>query len=343
MTQLTITRPDDWHVHLRDNIYLTTTVPATAKIFARALVMPNLKPPVTTIEEATSYRERILAAIPPGIKFQPLMTLYLTETTSPILINKIKQSNLIFALKLYPAGATTHSAAGVKDITKIYAVLAAMQEEDLPLCIHAETTADEVDIFDREKFFLEKIVTPLLKHFPKLRIVIEHISSEYSVNWIKSAPKNIAATITAHHLFLNRNDLLVGGLHPHYYCLPIVKTEKDREALIAAATSGNRKFFLGTDSAPHTKSLKESANCSAGIFTASAAIELYAEIFEEAKALDKLEGFASFYGADFYQLPRNKEKITLIKDDWMMPATLSYGDDLLIPFGASEIISWKTK
>lgn len=340
MKLLTIIRPDDWHVHLRDGEYLAMTIPATAQRFARAVVMPNLKPPIADVKLAKSYQQKIIAAIPKGLKFQPLMALYLTDQTTPEQIQAAKQANII-GYKLYPAGTTTHSAAGVTDLKKIYPVIEAMESEDLPLLVHAETTNPKVDVFDREIYFIEKNLAPLVKKFPKLRVVVEHVSTQKAIKWILSVPETIAATITAHHLLLNRNDLLVNGIHPHYYCLPILKTHKDQEALIAAAISGNPKFFLGTDSAPHAQSQKESACGCAGIFTAHAALELYAEIFEQAKALDKLEGFASFFGADFYQLPHNQEKITLKKESWLIPGSLTYGTERLIPFRANESVQWK--
>lgn len=341
MDTYTLTKPDDWHLHLRDGDYLKTTVAAAARSFARAIVMPNLKPPIASLADARNYHQRILSAIPDGLNFSPLMTLYLTETMTALHIKEAKESGLITGVKLYPAGVTTHSAAGIQNLEKIYPVLAALEEYDLPLLIHAETNNPAIDIFDREKYFLDTAVNNLITRFPRLRIVIEHVSSEYGINFVKIAPKNIAATITAHHLLLNRNDLLSGGLKPHLYCLPIVKTQKDQEALITAATSGNPKFFLGTDSAPHSQRDKESACCSAGIFTGHAAIEFYATVFEKMNALDKLEGFASFYGADFYHLPRNKEKITLIKAEWQVPDTVSFGPEKLVPFYAGKKLAWK--
>lgn len=343
MNSLTLTKPDDWHLHLRDGDYLKTTVAAAARSFARAIVMPNLKPPISSVAEARNYHQKILSAIPNGLNFSPLMTLYLTQATTVLDIKEAKKSGLISAVKLYPAGVTTNSAAGVTDLAKIYPVLAAMEEDNLPLLIHAETNNPAIDIFEREQYFLDSNVNELIKRFPHLRMVVEHISSEYGVNFVKTAPKNIAATITAHHLLLNRNDLLNGGLKPHYYCLPIVKTQIDQAALIAAATAGNPKFFLGTDSAPHSQQHKESACCSAGIYTSHAAIELYATVFENAGALDKLENFASGYGADFYQLPRNKEKITLIKEEWQVPEKVSFGPEQLVPFYAGKTLAWKIK
>jgi dihydroorotase len=342
MKTLTLTRPDDFHLHLRDGDYLATTVPAVAKQFGRAIIMPNLKPPVTNIDAAKAYKQRIEnALLSANTKFTPLMTLYLTDQTTVAEIKAAKQSEIIFGYKLYPAGATTHSASGVTNIEKIYPVLAAMETQDLPLLIHAEVTDADVDIFEREIVFLTHHVTPLLKHFPELRIVIEHVSSADGVAWVKQASPTVAATITAHHLLLNRNDLLVGGIHPHFYCLPIVKSELDRKALIQAATSGNPKFFLGTDSAPHAKSQKETECGCAGIFTGYNALALYAEVFEQAKALDKLEGFASFYGADFYKLPRNQEKITLVNQPWQVPKSLPFGTGVVIPFRADEQMQWQ--
>lgn len=343
MKTITLTKPDDWHIHFRDSEYLATTVAATAKQFARALVMPNLRPPVLTAADALAYQQRILSAIPNGLNFKPLMSLYLTDNTTPEIVKAAKKSGHVVAFKLYPAGATTHSAAGVTQLEKIYPALTAMMEENLLLLIHGEVTTPEVDIFAREQCFIEQVLIPLQKRFPTLRMVLEHITSEYAANWVATAPDNITATITAHHLWLDRNDLLVGGIHPHYYCLPIVKTQRDKMALIAAATSGNPKFFLGTDSAPHAQSQKESPCGCAGIFTAHAALELYATIFEQADALDKLEGFASFFGADFYQLPRNQEKISLTKQNWQVPEFYPYGKEKLIPFNAGKTLTWCSK
>lgn len=341
METLTLTEPDDWHVHLRDGDYLITTVPHTARQFARAIVMPNLKPAVVSVAEAINYRQRILNAIPKSHNFEPLMTLYLTDQTTPALIKEAKSSGLITACKLYPAGATTHSIQGVTELENIYSALEMMQTCDLPLLIHGEVTDKSIDVFDREKYFLSQHLTQLIKKFPQLRMVLEHVSTLEGVEFIKQAPKNTAATITVHHMLLNRNHLLVNGIHPHYYCLPVVKSEKDQEALIAAATSQNPKFFLGTDSAPHSQSSKESACGTAGIYTAHAALELCAEIFEKAKALDKLESFVSFHGADFYHLPRNTHRITLKKESWQVPETFAFGKAKLVPFRAGETISWK--
>jgi dihydroorotase len=341
MKILTLTKPDDWHLHLRDGEFLTTTVPLTAERFARAIVMPNLKPPIITVADAQNYHQRIRTAIPTQMNFTPLMTLYLTETMDPKTISTAKQSGFVVAGKLYPKGATTHSQAGVSNMTKMLPIFAAMEENNFPLLVHAESMANNIDVFDREQCFLDNELQIITKKFPQLRIVIEHLSSSYGVAWVLSASKNIAATITAHHLLLTRNDLLSNGIHPHYYCLPIVKTEKDREALLSAATSGNPKFFLGTDSAPHAQSVKESACGAAGIFTSHAALEIYAEIFAQANALDKLEGFASFYGADFYQMPRNSETITLVKEDWQIPEAFPFGNEQLKPFLAGRSVSWK--
>lgn len=341
MKKITLIKPDDWHLHLRDNELLQTTVPLTAKRFGKAIIMPNLKPPITNLQEAESYHQRILAAIPDDLNFQPLMTLYLTESMSPDIIKEANRSPILHAVKYYPAGVTTHSEAGVKQLEKIYPILTTMEEVDFPLLVHAESPHPDVDIFDREKYFLETTLETLVKRFPKLRIVVEHVSSEFGVNWIKSAPSNVGGTITAHHLLLNRNHLLSGGIHPHYYCLPVVKTKRDQDALIEAATSGNPKFFLGTDSAPHSQENKESPCGNAGVFTSHAAIELYAAVFEEANALDKLENFASFYGADFYRLPRNHETITLIKEEWIVPESYPYHQNKLIPLFSGEKISWK--
>ncbi len=339
-TTLRFTRPDDWHVHLRDGALLTHVVPDTAHRFARAIVMPNLRPPITTVDAADAYRRRILAAVPAGVSFEPLMTLYLTEATSTQEIARAKASGTVHAVKYYPAGATTNSENGVQDLANVYPVLAAMEEHDLPLLIHGEVTDARTDVFDRELAFIDRHMRVLLDTFPKLRIVLEHITTVDAVIFIATAPKNVAATITAHHLLLNRNALFEGGLRPHHYCAPVLKRESDRRALIAAATSGNPKFFLGSDSAPHPRHAKESACGCAGIYTAHAAIELYAEVFEHAGALDRLEAFASFHGADFYQLPRNADTIVLQKHSWTVPNELRFGDASVVPFRASEPIAW---
>lgn len=320
---------------------MRAVLPDTARRFARAIVMPNLKPPAVTTGMALAYRERILAALPQGMRFEPLMTLYLTDNTAPAEIIEARRSGAIQAIKYYPAGATTNSAAGVTDIAKCYATLETMEQVGMPLLVHGEVTDPEVDVFDKEKIFLEKVLTPLTQRFPRLRIVFEHITTREAVEFVRDASSNIAATITAHHLLLNRNALFQGGIRPHHYCLPVLKRETHRRTLIEAATSGNPKFFLGTDSAPHSRSTKETACGCAGIYTAHAAIELYAEAFEQADALDKLEAFASFHGADFYQLPRNKESITLKKENWSVPANLEFADDILIPLRAGGSLAWK--
>lgn len=339
--QLTITRPDDWHLHVRDDAALETTVPPTATRFARAIIMPNLKPPITTTLQAQAYRKRILAQVPKGLEFEPLMTLYLTDDTPPLEIETANASGQIHGIKLYPAGATTHSAAGVTNLRYVYATLDSMEKLGLPLLIHGEVTTPQVDIFERETVFLEQELAPLVERFPALRIVLEHITTQAAVDFILKAPATVAATITAHHLLLNRNDMLAGGIRPHYYCLPILKRERDRQALVAAATSGNPKFFLGTDSAPHRRDAKETACGCAGVFSAPAAIELYAEIFDRANALDKLEGFASFYGADFYRLPRNSTKLTLSKQTWTLPDSYPFDGGEIVPFYAGQPIAWR--
>jgi dihydroorotase len=341
MNTVTITRPDDWHLHLRDGAALQAVLADTARQFARAIVMPNLRPPVTTTALAIAYRERILAALPNGAIFEPLMTLYLTDNTSAEEIKRAKASGMIHGVKLYPAGATTNSDAGVSDLTKCTKALEAMQDVGLPLLVHAEVTDADVDVFDREKVFIERHMISLHKIFPQLKIIFEHITTENAVDFVLNAPKNIAATITAHHLLMNRNDMFKGGISPHHYCLPILKRETHRLALVKAATSGNAKFFLGTDSAPHAKSAKEAACGCAGMYTAHAAIELYAEAFESANALDKLEAFASFYGADFYGLPRNTAQITLQKQSWQVPKEIPFGDDVIVPLRAGQQIDWK--
>ncbi len=341
--EIKLIRPDDWHLHLRDDALMQSVLPDTARQFARAIVMPNLRPPVTTTEQAQAYRSRIIAALPTGVKFEPLMTLYLTDNTSAEEIRQAKQSGIVHAVKLYPAGATTNSDAGVTDLRKTYAALEAMQECGMPLLVHGEVTSTDIDIFDREAVFIEKVLEPLLKDLPNLRVVFEHITTREAVQFVVSANENVAATITAHHLLYNRNAMLVGGIRPHYYCLPVLKREMHREALIKAATSGSKQFFLGTDSAPHAQHTKENACGCAGCYTAHAAIELYAEAFEAAGALDRLEGFASFYGADYYQLPRNSDIITLNKEEWQVPATVGFGEHQLVPLRAGEKMQWKLK
>jgi dihydroorotase len=341
MQQLTITRPDDWHLHLRDEALMQSVLPDSARQFARAIVMPNLRPPVTDTALALEYRSRILAALPQGAKFEPLMTLYLTNNTSAEEIRRAKASGAVHAVKLYPAGATTNSDAGVTDIRKTYPALEEMQRCGMPLLVHGEVTDAAVDVFDREAVFIERVLQPLLKDMPGLRVVFEHITTRDAVQFVLGAPDNIAATITVHHLLYNRNAMLAGGIRPHYYCLPVLKRETHREALIKAATSGNRKFFLGTDSAPHAQHTKENACGCAGIYTAHAAIELYAEAFEQAGALNRLEGFASFYGADYYGLPRNTETITLRREEWQVPASVGFGEHQLVPLRAGEKMQWK--
>jgi len=341
MDELTITRPDDWHTHLRDGDALATTVAHTAQRFARAIVMPNLSPPVTTTVLAKAYRERIRAHVPADCHFTPLMTLYLTDQTEPQEIVRAKQTDYILAAKLYPAGATTHSAAGVTALKKIHPVLASMEQQGLPLLVHGEVTDPEVDIFDREKYFIDRCLQPLRSQFPALRMVFEHITTREAVEFVQSSPAHVAATITPQHLMYNRNALLAGGIHPHHYCLPVLKREHHRRALLEAAISGNPKFFLGTDSAPHERSHKESACGCAGIYSAHAALEFYAEIFSEAGALNRLEAFSSFYGANFYGLPRNKESLTLKKASWPVPASYALGSGQLIPLRAGLEAAWR--
>ncbi len=338
--KITLTRPDDWHLHLRDGALMQSVLPDTARQFARAIVMPNLKPPVTTTEQALAYRARIIAAIPAGMQFEPLMTLFLTDNTTAQEIRKAKQSGMIHAVKYYPAGATTNSDSGVTNMRKAYPALEEMQRCDMPLLVHGEVTDAAVDVFDRESVFIERVLQPLLRDLPGLRVVFEHITTADAAHFVAEAADNIAATITAHHLLYNRNAMFNGGIRPHYYCLPVLKRETHRTALVAAATSGNKKFFLGTDSAPHAQHTKETACGCAGIYTAHAAIELYAEAFDQAHALDKLEGFASFYGADFYRLARNTQSITLHKKPWQVPASLDLGEHRLVPLRAGEMVAW---
>ena len=342
MKTLTITRPDDLHLHVRNGAVLTTVIAHTARQFARAVIMPNLKPPVTTVAQALAYRNEILQAVPAGLEFTPLMTLYLTASTTLAEIQKAAECEYVHAFKLYPAGATTNSDAGVADIKAIYPLLEAMQQHDLPLLIHGEVTDDACDIFDRERVFIDTSLTDISRNFPDLRIVVEHVTTTEAVQFVQDAGDNIAATITPQHLLFNRNALLAGGIRPHHYCLPIIKRESHRLALVKAATGGNPKFFLGTDSAPHLTSLKETACGCAGCYSAHAALELYAEAFERADALDKLEAFASFYGADFYRLPRNSGTVTLQKNAWKVPA--AYGEDSvsITPLKANEELGWKS-
>ena len=341
MKTLTITRPDDWHVHLRDGDALNTTVNDIARYFARAIVMPNLVPPVTNAKLATEYHQRILSAKTVASNFKPLMVLYLTDQTTVQDIIEAKESGLVFAAKLYPAGATTNSSSGVTDVANIYHVLEAMEKVEMPLLIHGEVTDNDIDIFDRENIFIETILAPLVTKFSSLKIVLEHITTKDAVDFVINAGDNVAATITAHHLLFNRNHMLVGGIRPHYYCLPILKRSIHQQALIEAATSGNAKFFLGTDSAPHAIDAKESACGCAGSYTAHAAIELYTEVFEQADALDKLEAFASINGPTFYQLPINDDTITLIKSSWQVPKTMNFGSDQVVPIRAGEAIQWQ--
>ncbi|EKO3443111.1 dihydroorotase [Vibrio fluvialis] len=342
MTTLTITRPDDWHVHLRDGEVLTDTVRDISRYNGRALIMPNTVPPVTTTEMALAYRERIMAAQPQG-QFEPQMSLYLTDNTSPEEIRKAKASGAVVAAKLYPAGATTNSDSGVTSAKNIYPVLQAMQEEGMLLLVHGEVTTHDIDIFDREKTFLETVLAPIVNDFPSLKIVLEHITTAEAVEFVKKAGDNVAATITAHHLLFNRNHMLVGGIRPHFYCLPILKRAMHQHALVAAATSGSKKFFLGTDSAPHAKGKKEAACGCAGSYTAHAALELYAEVFEQEGKLDQLEAFASHNGPDFYGLPRNSDTVTLTKQSWDVPASMPFGGETVVPIRAGEQVQWTVK
>ncbi|HTH79265.1 MAG TPA: dihydroorotase [Ramlibacter sp.] len=338
--QITLIRPDDWHVHVRDGDALNAVVPHTAAQFARAIIMPNLRPPVTTAAQAEAYRQRILAAVPPQCAFEPLMTLYLTDNMPPEEIKRARFAGVV-ALKLYPAGATTNSDAGVTDIRKTYKTLEAMQATGMLLLVHGEVTSPDVDVFDREAVFIDKQLIPLRRDFPNLKIVMEHITTKEAAQYVRDADEHLGATITAHHLLYNRNAIFTGGIRPHYYCLPILKREVHRLALVEAATSGSAKFFLGTDSAPHPAHLKEHALGCAGCYTAHAAIELYAEAFDRAGALDKLEAFASFNGADFYGVPRNKERITLKREEWTVPESYAFGEAQLKPLGAGEKLGWK--
>ena len=340
MNTLTITRPDDWHVHLRDGAALETTVADISRYFGRAIVMPNLVPPVTNAKLADDYYQRIMA-VNPSSTFKPLMVLYLTDQTTAQDIEDAKNSGIVYAAKLYPAGATTNSSSGVTNVDNIADVIAAMQKHEMPLLIHGEVTTHDIDIFDREEIFIDTILKPLVAKYPDLNVVLEHITTKQAAEFVQQAGPNVAATITAHHLMYNRNDMLVGGIKPHFYCLPILKRNIHQNALIKAATSGSNKFFLGTDSAPHPQHAKESACGCAGSYTAHAAIELYAEVFEQENALDKLEGFASLNGPAFYNLPVNEDKITLTKKEWNVPATMAFGDDVVVPVKASETINWQ--
>ena len=337
---LTLTRPDDWHLHLRDGAAMSAVLPATARQFARAIVMPNLKPPVVTAAQAVEYRGRIVNALPAGSDFKPLMTLYLTDKLAPAEIVRAKAAGVV-AVKLYPAGATTNSDAGVTDMRHVSATLEAMQREGLLLLVHGEVTDPSIDVFDREAVFIERVMQPLRRDFPALKVVFEHITTKEAAQYVADSDANTAATVTAHHLLYNRNAIFMGGLRPHYYCLPVLKREVHRQALVGAATSGSARFFLGTDSAPHAARLKEASVCGAGCYTAPAALELYAEAFEAANALDKLEAFASFNGPDFYGLPRNRGTVTLRREPWQLPDSVPFGDALLKPLRGGETLNWR--
>ena len=341
MRKITITRPDDWHLHLRDGEHLRAVLPDTARRFARAIVMPNLKPPVTTTKLALEYRSRVLAALPAGARFEPLMTLYLTDNTAPAEIAAARSSGAVHAVKYYPAGATTNSDAGVTDLAKCRPVLEAMEKHGMPLLVHGEVTDPEVDVFDKEKVFIERVLAPLTARFTGLRVVMEHITTREAAEFVTAAGPRVAATVTAHHLLLSRNALFGGGIRPHLYCLPVLKREAHRQALVKAATSGNPSFFLGTDSAPHARHTKETDCGCAGIYTAHAGIELYAEVFEQAGALDRLEGFASRYGAQFYGLPVNGDTLTLLEEPWTVPLDIAFGADRLVPLRAGAQVGWK--
>ena len=341
MDRLTIKRPDDFHLHLRDGPAMASVLADSARRFCRAVVMPNLQPPVRTTQQAMHYRERILAALPEGATFEPLMTLYLTDDTPPEEISRARLSGRVVGVKLYPAGATTHSDAGVTRLSRCFHALERMQEVGMPLLVHGESTDPAVDVFDRERAFLEETLGPTLERFPRLKVVLEHITTRDAVQYVEVTGDNVGATITAHHLLMNRNALFLGGIRPHHYCLPVLKREEHREALVEAATSGNPKFFLGTDSAPHARGAKEGACGCAGIYTAHAAIELYAVAFEEAGALDRLEGFAARHGARFYGLPESRDTITLVREEWRIPETVPFGDERLVPLRAGEAIPWK--
>jgi dihydroorotase len=341
MDRLTLRRPDDWHLHLRDGAALASVVADSARRFARAIVMPNLKPAVRTTAQALDYRERILGALPDGAAFEPLMTLYLTDDTPPEEIARARLSGKVFGVKLYPAGATTHSDEGVTRLSRCFHTLEKMEQLGLPLLVHGESTDPAIDVFDREQAFVEEVLGPIVERFSGLKVVLEHITTREAAQYVEVTGPNVAATITAHHLLMNRNALFMGGIRPHHYCLPVLKRESHREALVEAATSGNPKFFLGTDSAPHPRGAKEAACGCAGIYTAHAALELYATAFEEAGALDKLEGFASVFGAQFYGLPLNEGTISLERAEWRVPERIAFGADELVPLRAGETISWK--
>ncbi len=339
--QITLTKPDDMHLHVRNGEALKSVINHTARQFARAIIMPNLAPPITQVQQAQAYQQEILDALDDDKGFTALMTLYLTDNTSPRTIQQAKESGTIHALKLYPAGATTNSDAGVSNIKNIYATLESMQETGIPLLIHGEVTDPDIDIFDREKIFIDRVLEPLIKDFPELKIVLEHITTRDAVSFIQESPAHIVATITAHHLLINRNAIFRGGIHPHHYCLPVLKRESHRKALVKAATSGNPKFFLGTDSAPHAQHAKESACGCAGMYTAFNAMELYSEVFDNAGALDKLEDFASTFGATFYGLPKNQQQIRLSKQTWTVPEYLPYGSNMIVPFRAGQNCRWQ--
>ncbi len=341
MNSITLRRPDDWHVHLRDGAALAAVVKFTARRFGRAIVMPNLKPPITTTALALAYRERIVAALPKGAQFEPLLTLYLTNSTAPDEIDRARAAGFVHGIKLYPAGATTHSDAGVTDIAAVHAVLARMEEIGMPLLVHGESPSPQIDVFDRETHFIDTVLGPLIERFRGLRVVFEHITTAAAVEFVTRARAGVAATITPQHLLHNRNAIFAGGIRPHYYCLPVLKRERDREALLSAASSGNPRFFLGTDSAPHERATKETACGCAGMFTAHAALELYAEAFDSVGRLDRLEPFASHFGADFYGLPRHDETITLVKESWTPPPAYEFGNGTLVPYRAGETIAWR--
>ena len=338
---ITLTRPDDWHVHLRDGAQMASVVGDTARQFARAIVMPNLKPPVTTTAQAGEYRARILAALPSGQQFEPMMVLYLTDDTQPDEIRRARASGFVHAVKMYPAGATTNSAAGVTDLRKCYATLELMQELGMPLLVHGEVTDPQVDIFDREAVFIDRVMLPLRRDLPELKVVFEHITTRQAAHYVAEAGRHIAATITAHHLLYNRNEIFKGGIRPHWYCLPVLKREEHRQALLQAAISEGDRFFLGTDSAPHPKGLKEHACGCAGCYTASHALELYAQAFDEMDALHRLEAFASFNGPDFYKLPRNSGTVTLRREAWTIPDEMPLGEAAVVPLNAGETIGWR--
>ena len=338
---LTLARPDDWHLHLRDGPALAAVVGATARVFGRAIVMPNLKPPVTTVAAAAQYRDRIVAALPAGASFKPLMTLYLTDNTSPEEVARAKASGFVHAVKYYPAGATTNSDSGVTDLARVYPALAAMERHGVVLSLHGEVTDASVDVFDRERVFVDTLLTRIVRDFPGLPVVLEHITTREAVAFVRESEAHIAATITPQHLLWSRNALFAGGVRPHYYCLPILKRETHRQALVAAATSGHPRFFLGTDSAPHAKGAKENACGCAGCYSAPLALELYAEAFEDAGALERLEGFASRFGADFYGLPRNADNVTLVREAWDVPADCAFGAERIVPLRAGESVRWR--